>query len=61
MPFKTGNDLSGGPGLGLTIAKSIIESHGGKIWCVTEQGEGAEFYCALPKSEPNDGEDDLLL
>jgi len=34
----------GGTGLGLTIAKKLVETLGGKIWIESELGEGASFY-----------------
>jgi len=37
-----------GTGLGLYIAKSIVEQVGGKLWFESEENQGATFYVALP-------------
>jgi two-component system sensor histidine kinase GlrK len=37
-----------GTGLGLAIAKSIISSHGGKIWAESQMGRGSTFIFVLP-------------
>jgi len=39
---------AGGTGLGLAIAKHLIEGHGGRIWAISEEGNGSTFYFALP-------------
>lgn len=38
----------GGMGLGLSVAKSMIELHGGRIWVESEEGKGSTFSFLLP-------------
>ncbi|MGB5933556.1 MAG: ATP-binding protein [Anaerolineae bacterium] len=37
-----------GLGLGLAIAKEIVEAHSGKIWAESQPGQGAKFILSLP-------------
>jgi K+-sensing histidine kinase KdpD len=38
-----------GTGLGLPIARAIIEAHGGRIWVESKQGEGTTIFFSLPR------------
>ncbi len=42
----------GGAGLGLTICRSIVEAHGGRIWEDNLPSGGAAFHFTLPLAEP---------
>jgi signal transduction histidine kinase len=39
---------SGGMGLGLSIAKYLVEAHSGKIWAESELGRGTKISFSLP-------------
>ncbi len=43
----------GGTGLGLAVAKTFIDGHGGKISLTSKLGEGSMFFFSLPKQNLN--------
>ncbi len=55
VPGST-NDIPG-TGLGLVIAKRIIEAHGCELWFESEAGVGTTFYFTLPTAEEIAGHD----
>ncbi len=47
-PFFTTKPVGKGTGLGLSISYQIVEKHAGKLQCVSQPGEGAEFLIDIP-------------
>jgi two-component system phosphate regulon sensor histidine kinase PhoR len=41
-----------GTGMGLAIAKHIVQAHGGDIWAQSEEGKGSKFTFTLPIASP---------
>lgn len=44
-----------GTGLGLPVARSIVEAHGGRIWAESKVGEGTTLYFSLPRQGLSEG------
>jgi len=42
---------AGGIGMGLSISRSIIEAHGGRLWATANEPHGAVFQLLLPVEE----------
>ena len=47
-PFWQARKSKEGVGLGLPIAKAIVQAHGGSLWFESERGVGSTFYFTLP-------------
>ena len=46
-PFYT--TKPGGMGMGLSISRSILQNHGGRLWATAKDGPGTIFHFSLPK------------
>ncbi|MGH2536939.1 MAG: sensor histidine kinase, partial [Candidatus Promineifilaceae bacterium] len=47
----------GGAGLGLAIARHLVQAHGGRIWAKSKEGKGSVFYFSLPLAGQEAGEE----
>ncbi|OJW00825.1 MAG: hypothetical protein BGO39_20540 [Chloroflexi bacterium 54-19] len=48
----TENTAEQGAGLGLPLAKTLVELNGGRLWFNSEAGKGSSFYFSLPLTHP---------
>jgi signal transduction histidine kinase len=51
--WQVGENDQRGLGLGLYIAKGIVEAHGGRIWADSRLGQGSSFHFTLPVGSPS--------
>jgi PAS domain S-box-containing protein len=56
-PFYT--TKSGGMGIGLSVSRSIVESHHGRLWATANDGPGAAFSFSIPRAPADFTHSDL--
>jgi signal transduction histidine kinase len=51
-PYEQAHRGRGGSGVGLTVVRSLVEAHGGRVWVESEEGRGSRFTFTLPVAAP---------
>ena len=49
-----------GMGIGLSVSRSIIESHGGRLWAEPNEGAGATFLFSIPRQTTSAGDESTI-
>lgn len=57
QPFITTKEK--GMGLGLSICRSIVDAHGGRLWATPNPERGVQFHFTLPLSDRSDADADV--
>ena len=52
QPYHAYTTKTEGLGMGLSISRSIIEAHGGRLWATANEPHGAVFQFSLPVEAP---------
>ena len=51
-PYEQAHRGRGGSGVGLTVVRSLVEAHGGRVWVESDEGRGSRFTFTLPVATP---------